>query len=304
GAGCDTFSYLIKEAKKRDISVHAWINLLSIAQNEKANIVKTFGKSVLTLDQHGKTSMKDVKDPLDKYYIREDQIFLEPGNANVRKYLSNIAGEVVKKYPGLSGLHLDYIRYPSVVPFIPGSRFTSHGLSYGYDEGNLASFKKTYGVDIISDKYSRQNFLLWDSFRRNNVTSLLRDISKKVRGINPELKISTTIMPSIERTYLTTLQDWTLWLDEGYTDYVVAMNYTDDDRLFAFYTNSIISQRDPKSIMVGVGPYLLKDMPDVLYKELGSLLKTPASGIVLFSYDDISGNANLQKFLTENFNKK
>ncbi|MFH1837450.1 MAG: family 10 glycosylhydrolase, partial [Candidatus Omnitrophota bacterium] len=47
GAGCDTFSYLIKEAKKRDISVHAWINLLSIAQNEKANIVKTFGKSVL-----------------------------------------------------------------------------------------------------------------------------------------------------------------------------------------------------------------------------------------------------------------
>ena len=301
-AGTDTFEYLIKESKGRGISVHAWINLLSIAQNKDANIIKTLGKSALTLDQHGRTSLKDKNDPLDKYYLRETQFFLEAGNPGVRKYLSEIAGEIVKKYPDLTGIHLDYIRYPFIVPFIPGSRFTSHGISYGYGKENLDAFKRSSGIDIASDKYSRRNFLLWDNWRRDNVTSLVRDISEKVRDLNPDLKISCTISSSIERTYFVTLQDWTLWIDKDYIDYVVAMDYTDDIRLLRFNANSIISQTDPGRTQIGMAAYLLEDQPEILYEELNSLLKLPSAGVVIFSYDDIAKNEKLQKFLAERFN--
>jgi len=300
-AGTDTVSYLIKKAKLKGISVHAWMNLLSIAQNENTNIVKTLGKTVLTVDQHGRTALKTKDDPLDKYYIREDQLFLEPGNKKVREYLSNIACEIIKTYPDLSGMHLDYIRYPSVVPFIPGSRFTSHGISYGYGKDNLEMFKKHSGIDIVSDKYSRTSFMAWDKWRRNNVTSLVRSISEKVKGINPDIKVSCTIVPSMERTYLTTFQDWTSWLDNGYADYIVAMDYTDDVRLFGFYANSVIAQTDPQKIQIGMGAYLLEDKPEVMYEQLALLAAMPASGIVIFSYDDIADNEVLQKFLTKNF---
>ncbi len=102
----DTLSYLITRARKNDLKIHAWINLLSVAQNRNANVLKKFGRTALTLDQHGRSSMQSGnKDELDKYYIRENQLFLEPGDKRVRQYLADIAEEIVRKYPGLSGLH-------------------------------------------------------------------------------------------------------------------------------------------------------------------------------------------------------
>jgi len=300
-ANTDVFKYLTERSKERGISIHAWINLLSLAKNKEANILKTLGKSSLTIDQHGKDSLKDPSDPLDKYYIREDQLFLEPGSKEVRKYLSGIVQEITGLYPDMAGIHLDYIRYPSVVPFIPGSRFTSHGIGYGYGKDNLDAFKASSEIDMLKDGYSRKKFLEWDAWLRGNVTSLVKEISETVHRKRPDLKISCAVMPSIERTYLTTFQDWTSWLENGYLDYVVAMDYTDDPRLFGFYANSFIAQAEPSKVQLGVGAYLLKDQSDILYSELNRALAAEVSGLVIFSYDDIAEDPALQAFLAENF---
>ena len=134
-AGCDMVQYIIEQAKKNDIEVHAWINLLSLARNENAGILKKYGKSILTLDQNGNPSSITGKAPDD--FIREGQIFLEPGDWRVKEYLLDITEEITRKYPALSGLHLDYIRYPVAVPFAPGSRFNNPAISYGYSDVNI-----------------------------------------------------------------------------------------------------------------------------------------------------------------------
>ncbi|MCK5451647.1 MAG: family 10 glycosylhydrolase, partial [Candidatus Omnitrophica bacterium] len=279
------------------IKVHAWINLLSIAHNKKANIIKKYGSKVLTLDQHGRTSLKgDQKDKLDKYYIRENQLFLEPGDRNVREYLTSIVKEIVTKYPKFAGIHLDYIRYPSVVPFIPGSRFSSHGISYGYTKENLKNFKEQSGIDIIKSPYSRDNYKKWDDWRRNNITKLVKKISRAVKKINPDIEVSCTIVPSPERTYLVTLQDWTKWLNEDFVDYVTVMNYTDDTKLFKLYGRSIIALAPKNKLHIGIGAYLLKDKPDILKQQFNSLHELSPAGIVFFSYDDIVRDPSALKY--------
>ena len=296
----DTLTHLIKEANKNDIKVYGWINLLSIAQNKEADILKKFGENVLTVDQYGRTSLqKGQKDDLDKYYIRENQLFLEPGNSHVQDYLLSVVKEIIEKYPHLSGLHLDYIRYPAVVPFVPGSRFTSHGISYGYGESNVAKFKNATGIDIKTMDYSREGYKLWDDWRRSKVSSLLQNISENARELSPGIIISCTIVPSIERTYLTTLQDWTEWLDKGYADYVVAMNYTDDTKLMKLHSYSLMAGEFGRKVHMGVGAYLLKTKPGELKKQLEILKKLSPPGIVIFSYDDIAGNKDLQKTLSD-----
>ncbi|MGB2600731.1 MAG: family 10 glycosylhydrolase [Candidatus Omnitrophota bacterium] len=298
----DALKYLISKAKKNNISVHAWMNLLSIAKNKNANVVKKFGEDVITIDQHGRTSMQGAKkDKLDSYYIREHQLFLEPGDERVRNYLTNIAEEIVKKYPGLSGLHLDYIRYPSIVPFTPGSRFNSHGISYGYTRTNIKNFQESTGLNAKTMQYSRQNFKKWDTWRRDQVTLLVKSISDRVRAVSPDLEISCTIVPSMERTYLVTFQDWTRWLEEDIVDYVVAMNYTDDTRLLTLNAKSLLLPGLDKKVYMGVGAYLLEDIPEVLEAEIDTLRELSPGGIVVFSYDDIAKNESLQKFLTERF---
>ena len=298
----DILKYLLEEANKNGIKIHAWINLLSLAQNKDASILKKYGSGVLSIDQYGRPAMPiNGKDELDEYYIRENQLFLEPGDKRVRKYLTSIAAEIIKKYPGFSGLHLDYIRYPNVVPFVPGARFTSHGISYGYSDANTEAFEKSTGLNVKKMEHSRENFLKWDEWRREQVSTLVRDISKKTRKIKPTLEISCAIAPSVDRTYLTTFQDWTKWLKDKTANHVVIMNYTDDSRLMELQTNSMLLPDFSKKVHIGLGAYLLKNDPKELENQLKYLKKVSPVGIVLFSYDDIANNTRLQKFLKNNF---
>ncbi len=301
-AGGDNIKYLIREAHKSGIKVYAWLNLLSISQNSGANILKKYGNQVLTRDQHGRTSLrKGDKDKLDKYYIRENQLFLEPGDERVRSYLASIAAEIMKKYPDLDGLHLDYVRYPAVVPFSPGSRFISHGLGYGYVKTNLDNFKKNTGLNARTMEGSRDNYRKWDDWHRDQVTTLVKDISGRVKALSPSAEISCTIVPSIERTHLVTFQDWTEWLREGYVDYVTVMNYTDDTKLLELNSGSMLLPEVEEKVYIGVGAYLLKKKTAVLKEQLSYLIELSPAGIVIFSYDDIADNEELQVFLEKNF---
>ncbi len=301
-AGCDVIDYLIEKAGDKNISVHAWINALSISQNKEANIIKKLGKGVLTVDQYGRLPAAETgKDGLDKYYIRENQLFLEPGDKRVRDYITSIAVEIVKRYPGLKGLQLDYVRYPAVVPFVPGSRFTSHGISYGYTDANLKAFKDSSGLLASGMEDKRQNHKKWDDWRRSNITELVRGISEKTRSVSPSIRISCTTVPSAERTYLTTFQDWTLWLKKGYVDNVTIMNYTDDPALMTLNSKSMMMSDVPGKVHIGIGSYLLKDDIRTLKEEILAARELAPGGIVLFSYDELAPDGDLRSFLSKNF---
>lgn len=296
--GADPIKYILFQAKNNNLKVHAWINILSLAQNEKAPILQKYGQKILSVDQYGRTPLIVKKDELDKYYIRENQLFLEPGDVRVRNYAVSIVEEVVKKYPSFSGVHLDYIRYPSSVPFVPGSRFDTHGISYGYGAVNAENFKKSTGLDINTMDPSRENHQKWDNWRRSQVTKLVKRISDKVRKIAPEMTVSCAVMPTIERSYLVNFQDWTKWLKMGLVDHVVTMNYTDDARLMELNSRSVLFPQFRDSIYIGVGAYLMENSLEAITEQLDFLFELGPGGIVIFSYDDLAKSTGLRKYLS------
>ena len=166
---------------------------------------------------------------------------------------------------------------------------------------NIKNFKKATGLNIKKMEYSRKSFQKWDDWRRQQVTALVREISEKVRKISPEIEVSCTIVPSVERTHLVTFQDWTKWLREGLADFVVAMNYTDDLKLLQLNSSSLLIHGLEKKIYMGVGAYLLKDDPEMLEDQIDYLLNISPGGIVIFSYDDLAANEGLKKFLSNKF---
>ena len=182
-AGADTIDLLLKEAQESNIEVFAWVNLLSLGQNDQADIIKRFSNSVLTKDQHNRISGRSNPDELDQYYLRDALLFLEPGDQRVSKYLISIVEEIIERYPLFSGVHLDYVRYPMTVPFIPGSRFTKYGLSYGYGSKNIERFKEWAGMDPLSGLKSANDYMFWDNWRRDQVTSLVRRNGHRIAHI-------------------------------------------------------------------------------------------------------------------------
>lgn len=302
-AGMDTISYLLSSSSKKNIKVHAWVNVLSIAQNTDADILKKYGRDVLTKDQHGRFSMSinGRKDELDRYYIRENQLFLEPGDWRVRKYALEIIEEIIEKYPALSGVHLDYIRYPSAVPFTPGSRFTPRGINYGFTKLNLMNFRKAAKLDPKTMEYNRVNSALWDSWRRERVTLLVSYISGRVKTISPDLEVSATVVPSIERSYLVTFQNWASWIKKGYVDSIVVMNYTENTPLMKLYSESILMPEVREKVQIGIGAYLMKDDIKEVKEQLDSLLEIAPEGIVIYSYDEVASSDELKNYLEEKF---
>ena len=286
-AGVDTIDFLLKEARDNNIEVFAWVNLLSIGQNDQAEIIKRFGKDVLTKDQHKRISGRGNPNESDQYYLREELLFLEPGDQRVAKYLISIVEEIVERYPLLNGVHLDYLRYPMTVPFIPGSRFTKYGLSYGYGLKNIERFKEWSGLDPLSGLKSTKEYMLWDDWRRDQVTSLVRRIAKRVKEKSPNLLVSSSVVPAGERAYSSMFQDWPFWLEEGIVDYVVLMNYTLDNQLTKELVRSSLAYRGKGKVFIGIGLYLMKDISDAFIEQYKAVVGLSPDGIVIYSYDDL-----------------
>lgn len=287
-AGQDPVAYLIKKAKAVNIKVFAWVNMLSLGANREADILKKYGNSVLTRDQYLNYSLEKEKSVIDKYYQREDYLFLEPGDERVSEYLVNIISEIADKYPDLSGFHLDYIRYPLPLPFSVGARFTRYGLAYGYGKMNLERFIKETGMDPLSNLDNRDKQQKWDSWRRQQVTGLVKSLNQAVKSKNANFLVSAAVVASSDRAYNSAFQDWPHWLESGAVDYIVLMNYSDDLQLTKEFTLAALGLRQDKLVYIGIGAFLFKDNPQGLAEECKLVSSLKPDGIVFFSYDDLS----------------
>ncbi|HNX91817.1 MAG TPA: family 10 glycosylhydrolase, partial [Candidatus Omnitrophota bacterium] len=165
--GEDPLVLLIKKAHESGIKVYAWINMMSLAENKNAVILKKYGTSILTC---GPSEKKRVED-----YETDKQYFMEPGDLRVRQELVDMTGEIVSSYVELDGLLFDYIRYPDMDP------------PYGYSASNVARFKKVYGRKHISEKDSD-----WKNWKRRQVTETLEAVAHKARSLNHDIEISAT----------------------------------------------------------------------------------------------------------------
>jgi uncharacterized lipoprotein YddW (UPF0748 family) len=287
-AGLDTLDLLLRQARQNNIKVFAWVNILGLGKNDKADILNKYGSSIITRDQYQRSAKISVSTELDKYYLREDMIFLEPGDPKVETYMLTIINEIINRYPLFSGIHLDYLRYPSPIPFIPGSRFNKFGLTYGYGPVNIERFRDKTGINVLDTLNNEDEYLAWDNWKRQQVTDLVRKISSLVKVKSPGLAVSCAVVPVVERAYCNAFQDWSSWLEEGIVDYVVLMAYTKDSQFAKETVKSSLGHRGKGKIYVGMGAYLMKDNPDLFFNQFRLLTGLAPDGIVIYSIDDLT----------------
>jgi uncharacterized lipoprotein YddW (UPF0748 family) len=286
-AGGDPVDVLLKEAHAAGVRVYAWINVLSVGANTKAPVVRLLGESCLTRDQHGRISLKSGDTGLDAYYLRENQAFLDPGDYRVREYLAGIVSELCERYPDFDGLHLDYIRYPYGVPFVPGSRFNAYGLTYGYSVLNMAAFKKITGLDAMRLR-SDGEFLEWDTWKRGRLTLLVENLRQVMREKRPGWRLSAAVLPVWERSYASAFQDWPGWLKRGLIDYAVLMNYTLDDVQFEYVCRSGAALKGKGKVYAGIGAFLMDKYVSQIATQAALAQEAGCDGVVFFSYNGLT----------------
>ena len=130
--------------------------------------------------------------------------FMNPESRQTASYLADLCGEVATKYD-VDGIHLDYIRYPEEMP-------------------KLKTLPRDAG--------------------RENITRIVRAISRRVKAIKPWVKMSCSPIGKYDDTsrywshgwnaYTTVCQDADGWLRDGLMDELFPMMYFRDNNFFPF----------------------------------------------------------------------
>jgi uncharacterized lipoprotein YddW (UPF0748 family) len=308
--GVDTLRELVRRAHLLGIRVHAWVNVLSLANHRDAKIVTEIGREAVLVDRRGRSILDypnlEIPEPDRSYYrMGTPAVWLDPAAPGVAEYLTATFAELMTRYPELDGLHLDYIRYPGVLPFAPGSRF-GVGLDFGYGESTRARFKTETGL-VAPMGDSLRNANRWDEWRREKMNELVGGVRTAVLATRPEADenqrplVSAAVGAYAERVYLAEAQDWKGWIEAGLLDFAVPMAYTLDDRMFRYMVEGFASGPRSDRIWIGHGTWLFAKRPDGALEQLEIIRSAGARGEVLFSYDSIAESPALREALLAYF---
>ncbi len=301
-SGVDPLAELLDRAHAADLRVHAWVNVLSLARNREAPVLRALGPDAVLVDRHGRSLLDypklDVPQPDRRYYrMGTPALYLDPAAPGLRDWVAGTYAELLARYPRLDGLHLDYIRYPDVLPIAPGSRF-GVGLDFGYGERTRERFRRETGLQAPYGE-SLANANRWDAWRRDAVTELVREIRRQATAVQPEVRMSAAVWTYADRVYLALGQDWRRWLEEGLIELAVPMAYTLDDRLLRYQAEHFANLAQGSRIWLGLGSWLFAKDPERARAQIRIAREAGTAGEALFSWDSIVSAPALRAALIE-----
>jgi len=298
--GRDTFAELIPLAQAAGLRVHAWVNALSLAGNTRSQLVRDLGPGAVAVDRRGRSILDypklEVPHPDRAYYrMGTPAVWLDPAAPGVAEHIAAIFAELPNRYPTLDGIHLDYIRYPDVLPFVPGSRF-GVGLDFGYGDATRARFQAETGLAAPFGE-SLANANRWDAWRRAKLTELVATIGGAVHAVDPEIALSAAVWAYADRAYLALGQDWRGWLDADLIHFAVPMAYTLDDALLTHLAHAFAGVPSGNRIWIGLGSWLFEGNPERAVAQIEIVRAAGAGGDALFSWDSIAAAPALRDAL-------
>lgn len=285
--GWDPLAAAVKLAHERGMELHAWVWIFAAA-NRRHNAVMNqpadYPGPVLTA--HPDWAMFDRQGRL--FDQNNKKAFFDPANPEVRSYLTSLLEEIATQYK-VDGIQLDYIRYPFQDP--------SANQSYGYGRAARQQFRELTGVDpnnvMVGDRILWQK---WTDFRIQQIDSFVASVSQRLKGLRPNLILSTAVFPLPRPERLQRLQqNWENWANRGDIDLMIPMTYALDTNGLQTLAQPVLTPSNLGSTLVLPGIRLLNLPNTVAVDQIQLLRDLPADGYALFAVENL--DANLRNIL-------
>lgn len=230
----DPLKFIVEEAHKRGILVHAWFNPYR-AYHPSAKTVS---------ENHISKKRPDLVRKYGKY------LWLDPSDAEVQEYSLSVVLDVVKRYD-IDGVHFDDYFYPY-------PEKDENGNKIEFPDGE--NYKKYVQTAMrFSNTGKKRIPLRRDTWRRMHVNRFIDAVGRGIKEIKPEVMygISPFGVSEINKNEL--FADAESWLEDGTVDYFVPQLYWKSDRkdrefplLLKFWENVNIKKRH---VWAGIGTY-------------------------------------------------
>lgn len=204
--GYDPLQFMLDEAHKRGMKVHAWFNPYRVSVNTKLSTVTELNR---TLSQNPASVFV-----LHRDWIRTagDRFVLDPGIPEARSWITSIVAEVVARYP------------------IDGVQFDDY--FYAESSGSMLNDSETF-------KKQGQGFGSKADWRRHNTQLLIEQVSRTIKQLKPAIEFGVSpagvwrnrshdAAGSDTRgaaAYDEAYADTRLWVQQGLLDYIAPQIY-------------------------------------------------------------------------------
>lgn len=276
-AGFDPLKVWIEEAHKRNIKVHIWFETFYVGNDNPKNNPK----SILAVNPYWGNKTKRDFDSMSPVPSLSEHggYFLDPANPEVQQFLEDLICEIVKKYHP-DGINLDYIRYPQSI----AAKFSGYELSnWGYTEYARNEFKKRYGKDPIDIEYGTPEWLLWDKYRQDKVTSFVERVSKITKQNN--ITLTAVIFPDRQKALETKQQDWRTWSSLGYVDGFTPLLLTCDAKTANLMLQDVIRNKCKNTdLYAGLFITFMNGSSEDLLRQIYETRKLNTKGVIMFDY--------------------
>ena len=205
--------------------------------------------------------------------LQNGNTWLCPSNPDNRALLTATINEMISRYP-VDGLHLDYIRY-----FEEPTCFCAHCRQAFQTATGLTV--RRWPADVMGGALT-DRFLQW---KRDVINDSVREFAGAARAVRPGLTVSAAVFHDLDRGRQDRAQDWSLWLNRGWVNYVCTMSYTPDLRDFEMRVRKQQAWAPRNQVVVGIGSYKFKQQSEV-WAQINLCRRLGAPGFALFSYDD------------------
>jgi len=295
----DPLAHTIKEARRKKLKVHAWVNTNLLANldelpQEPAHVYNAHPEW-LAVPRAVAAELYSMPptDPRYRASIVEwskanrselEGVYVAPARPEVREHVYSIWMDLLARYE-VDGLHFDYVRFAS--PDFDYSRASLERFRAWLDPHLSAEERRLLDRALKSDPLAaadsyRERFA---DFQREQVTALVERIFHGVKKRRPGTIVSAAVFANDENARERRFQDWRRWLAQGLLDVVCPMAYSTDTEVFRkqIEVARAAANASGKRVWAGIGAYRVT--PESAVEKINAARAAGADGVILFSYD-------------------
>lgn len=255
----DQIAACLAACKKYNIEMHVWkVNWNLGHAVPTAFLEKMRNAGRLQMSTHGK-----------------EEPWLCPSHSDNQKLEIDAMVEVARKYD-VHGIHFDYIRYPD----------NDHCFCAGCKERFQRAANVTlqnWPGDVQGKGPLRQQWLEW---RRGNITAVVKSVSEQARALKPKIKISAAVFRNWTSDRDSVGQDWKVWCEKGWLDFVCPMDYTESNRSFENMVSQQVQWAGKARCYPGIGVSASSSQfgIDQLIEQITITRRYQTHGFTIFNY--------------------
>jgi len=256
----DQVAQCVAACRKHGLQCHVWKvnwNLGSRVPKEFAERLKRDGRSQVRFDGAARDGWLCPSHPQNQRLEIESMV------------------EVAARYD-VDGIHFDYIRYPD-----------RDGC---FCAGCRERFEKAVGAPVADWPAGvRRDAALeakWLDFRREQITRVVAAVHEAARKVRPGVKISAAVFRNWPADRDSVGQDWKVWCDRGYLDFVCPMDYTPHNPELERMVASQLQWAGRVPCYPGIGLSVWPEPADVvkLIEQVTIARRLGARGFTVFEY--------------------